>query len=90
LGKVVKLESKPRTAQKVGTRLRSRPARAGVPKASPLTPDLKAFIDAAIVPVLVKQYLALEDRENELAERDSDTAHSVSSTAAPGLREVRP
>lgn len=55
-----------------------------------LDPDLRAFIDAAIVPVLVKQYLALGNCENELAERDSDAAHSVSSTAAPGLREVRP
>jgi hypothetical protein len=90
LGKVVKLESKPRRAPKLCTRLQSRTARARVREESPLTPEMKAFIDAAIVPVLVKKYLALEDREDELAERDPDTAHSVSSTAAPGLGEVRP
>jgi hypothetical protein len=84
LGKVVKLESKPGRAPRVCTRLQSRPSRA--PEESPLTPELKAFIDAAIVPVLVKQYLA----ENKFAEEDSNAAHSVSSTAAPGLREVRP
>ena len=90
MGKVVKLESKSRMAPRVCRRLQPRPARAGVREKSPLTPDLKAFIDAAIVPVLVKQYLALEDDENELAKRDSDAAHSLSSTATPGKREVRP
>ena len=86
MGKVVKLESKPRTAPRVCTRLQPRPTRAEVRAESPLTPELKAFIDAAIVPVLVKQYLA----ENRFAVEDSDAAHSVSSTAAPGLKEVRP
>ena len=86
MGKVVKLESKARPAPKVCRRLQRRQA-----EESPLTSELKAFIDAAIVPVLVKQYLALDrEHELELAERDSDAAHSVSSTAAPGLREVRP
>jgi hypothetical protein len=86
LGKVAKLESKTQPVPKVCRRLQRRQA-----GESPLTPELKAFIDAIIVPILVKQYLAL-DRENELdlAERDFDAAHSVSSTAAPGLREVRP
>ncbi len=90
MGKVVKLESKPRRAPKFCTRLQSRAARARVREESPLTPELKAFIDAAIVPALVKQYLAIGDRENELAERDTDTAHSVSSTATPGRRKVKP
>ncbi len=84
---VVKFESKPRTAPGVCTRLQSRPVRAGVSKASPLTPALKDFIDRAIVPVLVKRYLALADHENELAERASDEGNSVSCMAAPGLRE---
>jgi len=87
LDKVVKLESKPPTAPWVCTRLQSRCVRAGVSKASPLTPALKDFIDRAIVPVLVKRYLALADRENELAERASDEGNSVSYTAAPGPRE---
>jgi hypothetical protein len=90
LGKVVKLEARSRRSPKVRTRLQSRPAPTGVQEASPLTPELKAFIDAAIVPVLVKRYLALVDRENELAERDSDTTHSVGSTSESILREVRP
>ena len=83
MGKVVKLESKQATAPKDCTRLQTAPG------PSPLTPELKDFIDRVIAPILVKQYLAL-DRENDLAERDSNAAHSVSSTAAPGLREVRP
>lgn len=87
MDKVVKLESKPLTAPWVCTRLQSRCVRAGVSKASPLTPALKDFIDRAIVPVLVKRYLALADREDELAERASDEGNSVSYTAAPGPRE---
>lgn len=87
MGKVVKLGAK-RSVEAPCRRLQPRARRQA--EESPLTPEMKAFIDAAIVPVLVKQYLALEDRENELAERDPDAAHSVSSTAAPGLREVRP
>jgi hypothetical protein len=52
----------------------------------PLTPELKDFIDRAIVPALVKKYLA----EIDLANRDSDAAHSVRHTAAPELRTMRP
>jgi hypothetical protein len=91
LGKVIKLESKPRTAPKA-KRLQSSPVHAGASKASPLTPELKDFIDRAIVPALVKKYLALADEENELAERASHEGDSVRRTAAPGLRgrEVRP
>lgn len=87
MGKVVKLKAE-RIVDAPCRRLQPRPRRQA--EESPLTPELKAFIDAAIVPVLVKQYMALEDRENELADRDADAAHSGSSTAAPGLREVRP
>jgi hypothetical protein len=87
LDKVVKLESKPLTAPGSCTRLQSRRVRAGLSKASPLTPALKDFIDRAIVPVLVKRYLALANRENELAEQASDEGNSVSYTAAPGLWE---
>ena len=53
---------------------------------SPLTPEMKAFIDNAIVPALVKQYFA----EDTLANRREDTAHSDSRTAAPRLEIVRP
>ncbi len=78
MGKLVKLESKSRMAPRIRRRPQSRPAHAGMREKSPLTPDLKAFIDAAIVPVLVKRYLALEGRENELAKRDCDAGHSAS------------
>jgi hypothetical protein len=48
---------------------------------SPLTPELKEFIDRAIVPALVKQYLAEADSENELAKPSAHMAKSVSKTA---------
>ncbi len=51
---------------------------------------MKEFIDRAIVPVLVKQYVALVGLENDVAEKDTDAAHFVSSTAARKLRAVRP
>lgn len=53
---------------------------------SPLTPELKEFIDRAIVPALVKRALA----EIDLAESHSDAAESVRNTAALKLRTVRP
>ena len=51
---------------------------------------MKEFIDRAIVPVLVKQYVALVGLENDVAEKDTDAAHFVSSTATRKLRTVRP
>jgi hypothetical protein len=57
-------------------------------KNSPLTPEMKDFIDRAIVPALVKQYLAEVDAENKLAKPAARVALSDSSTAAT-LR-VRP
>jgi hypothetical protein len=53
-----------------------RPAPAG----SPLTPELKEFIDRVIVPILVKQYLAEEGGVPELAERVGGVAKSTAST----------
>jgi hypothetical protein len=55
-------------------------------KRSPLTPELKDFIDRAIVPALVREYLA----EIDLANRDSDAAHSGRHMAASELRTMRP
>lgn len=61
---------------------------------TPLTPELKEFIDRAIVPILVKQFLAEQRSRSgktaKLALGGSGVAKSCSSTAAPGLREVRP
>jgi hypothetical protein len=59
-------------------------------KDSPLTPELKDFVDRAIVPALVKEYLAEVDAENKLAHQHSDAAHSVRHTAAPEQRTMRP
>jgi hypothetical protein len=56
-------------------------------KDSPLTPALMEFIDRVIVPVLVREYLTLE---NGLADERSDAAHSERYTAARELRTVRP
>jgi hypothetical protein len=55
-----------------------------LPKAAPLTSELKEFIDRTIVPVLVKKYLA----EIELAKTPAVVALFDSSTAA--TRKVRP
>jgi hypothetical protein len=53
--------------------------------ASVLTPELREFIDRAIVPALVKQYM----EEIELAQSDSDTASSLRHTASIQLRTAR-
>lgn len=63
MGKVVKLEPHHQAAD--CTRLRSRSRR--VREISPLTPELKEFIDSAIVPILVNEYLAVTAEENKLA-----------------------
>jgi hypothetical protein len=55
-----------------------------------LDPDLRDFIDRAIVPILVKEYLAITEADNELARECCDAAHFVSNTAARELRVVRP
>jgi hypothetical protein len=78
LGKVVKLEAQHSRPDVRCTRLQTLPRRAR--KVSPLTPALKEFIDHAIVPALVKQYLA----EDELANRREDAANS------PRLKIVKP
>jgi hypothetical protein len=49
---------------------------------SPLTPELKDFIDRAIVPILVKRYLAEQVAEDKLAGATADVAESTGKTAA--------
>jgi hypothetical protein len=56
---------------------------------SPLTPELKDFIDRAIVPALVRQYLAEMDAQNELAKVDEHVAKCDSSTATATLLGAR-
>lgn len=53
---------------------------------SPLTQELKDFIDRAIVPALVEQYLD----EIELAKKDADAANSGQQHGRTGVRTVRP
>ncbi len=56
---------------------------------SPLTPELKEFIDRAIVPGLVKLWLDERSAEKKLAEETAGIGESTRSTATlPG--QVRP
>ncbi len=49
---------------------------------SPLTPELRAFIDAVVVPLLVREYLAEMERENELALQTPKMAQCVANEIA--------
>jgi hypothetical protein len=50
---------------------------------TPLTPELKGFIDRVIVPILVKQYLAaLSAEDKQVAGLPIDVAESPSKAAA--------
>ena len=49
-----------------------------------IDPDLKAFIDRVIVPILVKEYLDMAEAENVLAGEDSNAGNL--SAARPHLR----
>lgn len=55
-----------------------------------IDPDLKAFIDHVIVPILVKEYVEMTNADGVLAQEDSDAANSDSSTATTSLRKGRP
>ena len=57
---------------------------------SPLTPELKEFIDSVIVPILVKDYLAATGLENQLAAKPLPAAHFLDHTSALKLRNVKP
>jgi len=60
-------------------------------KDSPLTPEMKEFIDHAIVPVLVTQYLSEIDAQETSLRKAATMRHTVSEhTAAPELRTMRP
>lgn len=57
---------------------------------SPLTPKLKEFIDRAIVPALVRGYMASDVGEIDLAPAESDATHSDSSAVPKLIGAVRP
>jgi hypothetical protein len=54
---------------------------------SPLTPEMKEFVDRVLVPILLKEYLAGIDPEIELAKEDSGASNSE--TAVRLLRQLR-
>lgn len=56
---------------------------------SPLTPELKDFIDRAIVPALVEKFIAEAEQENKLAVKPPRAAHSHRKTTVT-LRRPRP
>lgn len=86
LGKVVKLEAHHQAADCTRLRSSTRHGR----QESPLTSELKQFIDSAIVPILVNEYLAVTANENELANpaRVSQTAPQLHGRTL--ARNVRP
>lgn len=47
-----------------------------------IDPDLKGFIDRVIVPILVAEYLAVAESQDDVAQGDLDAAHFDRSTAA--------
>lgn len=57
---------------------------------SPLTPELKGFIDRVIVPILVQSYLAEMQSEKKIAERPAVVAScELMSDAVPQAEAVR-
>jgi hypothetical protein len=84
--KIVTIDSMP-SGEMPCRRLQNPPRRHQVGEDSPLTPALKAFIDDAIVPILVKEYMAeLQKSEGEalgLAEKGAAVAQF------PGTATVR-
>ena len=83
MGKLVNLESKHIAAEAL---CRGVPSRDRLLGRSPLTPELKEFIDRAIVPALVEQYLD----EIELAKEDDIDANSGQQHGRTKVRTVRP
>lgn len=59
------------------------------PAATEIEPQLREFIDHAIVPALVRQYLRELDAQRRLADTDGDMAQSVKSTATIPLKGAR-
>jgi hypothetical protein len=64
--------------------MKPRPA----PKGSPLTPELKDFIDRVIVPILVRDYLSGIAQERQIADRRKGVA-SCESMVSPDVEGAR-
>ena len=78
MGKVVKLE--PHNLQSGQRRARAK---------SPLTPELKGFIDRVIVPILVRDYLSGIDHKKQIAEGHEGVASFESMTVSQDAEGVR-
>jgi len=88
VGKVLKLEREYRTTAARCRRLQPA-ARSRPPDASPLTPELKGFIDRVVVPILVQSYLAEQRSEKQIAEGTATVASCELMTDAPQAEVAR-
>jgi len=83
LGKVVKLESKQQPSPaRIRARLQTR-SRRSAQEASPLTPELKSWIDNVIVPTLVREYLASEKKPGDSLNSEAPMLECSDSKASP-------
>ena len=78
MGKVVKLE--PHNLQSGQRRARAK---------SPLTPELKGFIDRVIVPILVRDYLSGIDHKKQITDGHEGVASFESMTVSQDAEGVR-
>ena len=88
MGKLLKLDTKQAAASSYGrAQPGPRPQRC---EPSPLTPELKGFIDRVIVPILVQSYLAEMQSEKKIAERPAVVAScQLMSDSVPQAEAVR-
>ena len=88
MGKLLELDAKQAAASSYGRVQRGpRPQRC---ESSPLTPELKGFIDRVLVPILVQSYLAEIQSEKEIAERPAVVAScELMSDAVPRAEAIR-
>lgn len=87
MGKVVKLEAHHQRPGALSTSLQSGQRR-GRAK-SPLTPELKGFIDRVIVPILVRDYVSSIDQKKQIADGHEGVASCESMTVSQDAEVVR-
>ena len=88
MGKVHKVEAGHQATTVPCGRLQYTPPGREPDGLSPLTPELKGFIDRVIVPILVKEYLVITESEIDLACYDFEGAHSLGSSTGPNAEEA--
>lgn len=66
----------------------AKPSRIPGPGTSPLTPELKAFIDRCVVPILVKTYIETMQSEKTVAHFSENTSSCDSMTPSAPQAEV--